>query len=101
MPSDTAECESVAAVAPPTSAGSGGCPVSPSSCPAPLQPPPPGDQGRRGGTGACDWLLRCIACRGPVVAERRLEEGQQIRTEKNSDILHPTHHILGKPHTKQ
>lgn len=45
--------------------------ISPSSCPAPPPPPPPEARGRRGGTGACDWLLHCTACREP---EDRREE---------------------------
>lgn len=80
LPSDTAEHESVVA-APSPSAGSGGCPVSPSSCPAPPQPPPPGDRGRHGGTGACDWPLRCTACRGPAVTVRQLWGGQQVEQQ--------------------
>lgn len=79
-PSSAAERENVAAAASPL-AGSGGCPLSPSSCPAPRQPPPPGGRGRRGGTGACDWPLRCTACRGPMVAERRLGGCQQIERQ--------------------
>lgn len=46
-----------------------------SFCPALPQPPlPPEAQGRRGGTGACDWPLHYTACTEPV--DHRWTRGQ-------------------------
>lgn len=57
--------------------------ISPSSCRAPLRPPPSAAPGRRGGTGACDWPLRYTACREPARAKGRCmwvvtDEGFQL-----------------------
>lgn len=52
--------------------------ISPSSYPAPLQPPPPEARGRRGGRGACDWPLHYTACREPV--KQRRERWLQAET---------------------
>ncbi len=57
--------------------------ISPSSCPAPLQPRPPEARGRRGGTGACDWPLHCTACRAP--AEQRRERWLQAENSTPRD----------------